>query len=271
MAWDLIDSHLHLQDDTLAAQLDEVLRLAREGGVRFFVSNGAEESDWPLVLAQARAHPEILPCFGLHPWYVSGRSARWLEELERHLDALPSGLGEIGLDRWKEPRDERAQEAVFRAQLDLARRRHLPVMVHCVSAWGWLTEVLRAEAPLPAGLLIHAYGGPKELIRPLADMGAYFSYGGSTLDERKKLRRETLPLIPPDRLLLETDAPDMPPPEPFRRRHLVGPAGRAVNEPANLPLILRGLAALLGESEDQLARRVWENSVRFLEPIRHLS
>lgn len=260
----LVDVHLHLQDDFLAARLEEALGLARSAGVEWFVSNGAEESDWPLVLAQARTQARIVPCFGLHPWYVSQRSPRWLEQLEGHLDALPSAVGEIGLDRWQEPRDEAAQEEVFRAQLAVARRRHLPAMIHCVRAWGWLMDVLRREPPLPAGFLLHAYGGPAELIRPLAEMGAYFSYGGSTLDERKKLRRETLPLIPPDRLLLETDAPDMPPPPAHCLRLLQDAHGRRVNEPANLRPILHGVAALLGMTEAALAQQVWDNARRFL-------
>ncbi|WCJ58002.1 TatD family hydrolase [Fontisphaera persica] len=260
----LVDVHLHLQDDFLAARLEEVVGLARAGGVEWFCSNGAEERDWPVVLAQARAHPEIVPCFGLHPWYVSERSPQWLEQLEWHLEAIPSAVGEIGLDRWKEPRDEAAQEEVFRAQLAVARRRELPVMIHCVRAWGWLMEVLRSEAALPAGFLLHAYGGPVELIQPLAEMGAYFSYGGSTLDERKKLRRETLPQIPRDRLLLETDAPDMPPPPAHCVRALQDAGGRRVNEPANLRPILQGVAALLGMEEEELAEQLWANSRRFL-------
>ncbi|MCX8157991.1 MAG: TatD family hydrolase [Verrucomicrobiae bacterium] len=262
----LVDVHLHLQDDFLSARLDEILHLARTAGVQGFINNGAEESDWPQVLAQSRAHPAIVPCFGLHPWYVGARSPQWLETLEQHLDAVPSAVGEIGLDRWKEPRDEAAQEEVFRAQLAVARRRRLPAMIHCVRAWGWLMDVLRDEPPLPAGFLLHAYGGPAELIQPLAEMGAYFSYGGSTLDERKKLRRETLPLIPPDRLLLETDAPDMPPPPPHCLRPLQDQHGRRVNEPANLRPILRGVAALLGMSEEALAQQLWQNTQRFLGP-----
>jgi TatD DNase family protein len=171
----LLDAHLHLQDEALSAQLAEVLQRADDAGVRYFASNGAEEADWPIVLVQARAHPQIIPCFGVHPWYVSNLSPQWHEKLAGHLDAIPSGIGEIGLDRWKEPRDEKVQEEVFRIQLDLARQRKLPVMIHCVRAWGWLMDVLRSEAPLPAGMLIHAYGGSADLIQPLADMGAYFS------------------------------------------------------------------------------------------------
>jgi TatD DNase family protein len=263
----LVDAHLHLQEDVFAPHMTEVLGRASQAGIRYLVCNGAMESDWPRVLQLAREHPNIVPCFGLHPWYVSQRSDHWVNTLEQFLNAVPSGIGEIGVDRWIEPRDEAAQEKVFRLQLELARQRRLPAMVHCVRAWGWLMDVLRSEPPLPAGLLLHAYGGSADLIKPLADLGAYFSYGGTTLDPRKKVRRETLPLIPRDRLLLETDAPDLPPPEPFWPHKLADADGKPCNEPANLRPIFKGIAALLNEDEEKLAERVWENSLRFFGQI----
>jgi TatD DNase family protein len=247
--------------------LEAVLARARAQGVGRFVCNGSTESDWPEVIELSRRFPDIIPCLGLHPWYVGERSAQWLARLEQHLDACPAAVGEIGLDRWVEPRDEAAQETVFRAQLALARRRQLPVMVHCLRAWGWLMDVLRDEAPLPAGLLLHAYGGPAELVPPLAGLGAYFSFGGNTLDERKLVRREAIRVVPRDRLLLETDAPDILPPPAFRPFATRNAEGRDRNEPANLPAIAQGIADLLGISWAELARLNWENARRFLGKV----
>lgn len=259
----LFDSHVHLQDEPLASELEAVLQQAAAVGARLFVCNGTGEHDWPRVTALAKQHRQIIPCVGLHPWHAARRSPGWFERLEACLDGQPAGIGEIGLDRWIEPRDEPAQEEVFRRQLELARRRRLPVTIHCVRAWGWLLEVLRSEPPLAGGLLFHAFGGSPELVKLLADMGAYFSFAGNTLDERKQVRRETLPLIPPDRLLLETDAPDLSPPELFRPFSMRDARGKSRNHPANLGAILEGIAALLGEDPQDLADRVWENSRRF--------
>lgn len=183
------------------------------------------------------------------------------------LTAGPSGVGEIGLDRWIEPRDESAQESAFRAQLELARRLNRPVMIHCLKAWDWLMRLLREEPPPAAGLLLHAFGGPLECIKPLTDRGAYFSFAGDVLNERKVQKRSALLRIPPERLLLETDAPDMIPPEPFRVSALGGAHRKLLNEPANLAPILRGVAGLLGEAPEALAVRVFENSRRFFQPI----
>lgn len=256
----LIDCHLHLQDPALRAALPRLLAEAADAGIQRFICNGTTEADWPVVIQIAQAYPGVVPCFGLHPWFIAGRSADWLVVLQRLLEAHPAAaVGEIGLDRWIEPRNEPDQEAVFRGQLDLARRLHRPVMIHCLRAWGWLMDVLRSEAPLPAGMLIHAYGGPAELIAPLAKMNAWFSFAGNVFEPRRQKAREALLAVPLDRLLIETDAPDMLPP-PEYRPHPLGPH----NHPANLRAILGGIAALRGLDEAALAEIIWGNAHRLL-------
>lgn len=258
------DAHNHLQEEVLIPHLPGVMARARQAGVRRMICNGTHEGDWERVLELSREYEEIVPCFGLHPWFVQERSARWVERLEEYLDAAPAAVGEIGLDRWVQERDEVAQEEVFRAQLDVARRRGLPVMVHCLRAWGWLLKVLESEGVPEAGMVIHAYGGSAELLPELAAMGAYFSFGGSVLDERRQKAREALKRVVLQRLLVETDAPALPPPEAYREHVVLGDGGEAYNEPANLPAILRGLAEVRGETEEVVRRVCWENGKRLL-------
>jgi TatD DNase family protein len=174
---------------------------------------------------------------------------------------VPSAVGEIGLDRHIEPRDESLQEEAFRAQLSLAAELGRPVTIHCVQAWGWIMEILRTQRPLPEKMLFHSYGGSAEIIRPLAEMGGYFSYAGSLLREQAVNRRKALAATPPERLLFETDSPDIMPPHRF----CVVPAadGRALNEPANLAGIVRGAAALLSTTYDELCRRTLSNARAF--------
>jgi TatD DNase family protein len=263
----LIDCHLHLQDPVLLERLDDVIGRATEAGVARFVCNGSCEADWPEVAALARRDARITPCFGLHPWYAGERSGRWLDELERHLTLTPGGLGEIGLDKRKEGLDEAAQEEVFRLQLDLACRLQRPVMVHCVRAWGWLMDVLGSSPPLPRGMLIHAFGGAVELIRPLADRGAHFSFAGDVLDEAKARKRAAVAEVPLDRLLLETDAPDILLPRQLRRSPLRDEKGKEKSEPSDLREVLRGVARLRRQPEEELAEAVWDNARRFLGDI----
>lgn len=198
--------------------MEAILPAVRREGVARMVVNGACEADWPDVLALAERHPEIIPSFGYHPWYVRECSETWQERLLFFLDQAPAGVGEIGLDRWVKGHDVARQQAVFRWQLRVAAERNRPVSIHCLQAWGDLLEILR-EGPLPScGFLLHSYGGSVEMLKPLADLGAYFSFPGYFAHERKTRQRETFRHVPPDRLLVETDAPDQLPPEDRSKR-----------------------------------------------------
>ncbi|MGD0089310.1 MAG: ATPase, T2SS/T4P/T4SS family [Planctomycetota bacterium] len=122
----LYDAHNHLQDDRLVPCREAVLAAVRRENVVKMVVNGSCEADWPAVLDLARRHPQVIPSFGYHPWYVKERSADWRQVLLRHLDAAPSAVGEVGLDRWVKDYDLEQQQEVFVWQLRLAAERNLP-------------------------------------------------------------------------------------------------------------------------------------------------
>lgn len=265
--WPLVDIHVHLQDPVFEGDLDFIVNQALESGLVGLVVNGSQESDWEQVLNLAEKYPRIVPCLGLHPWYAAGRSQKWLDRLESLLQTCRAGIGEIGLDRWIEPRDEKAQEEVFRLQLTLARRYQRPVMIHCLRAWGWMMDLLRAEEPVRDGLLFHAFGGAVEFIEPLTKLGAYFSFGGNVLEEKRARMRAAFQAVPLDRLLVESDAPDLLPPEPFRPFAFQDSLGKLRNSPANLPAYFPALAELRGEEPIALSRIVWDNSLRFLRGL----
>ena len=96
----LYDAHNHLQDDRLAPYLDAILASLPKNNITRMVVNGSCEGDWPAVLKLAQRDARVLPSFGYHPWYVHERTPDWQCELIRFLDAVPSALGEIGLDKW---------------------------------------------------------------------------------------------------------------------------------------------------------------------------
>src|ERR1044071_7049368 len=107
--------------------------------------------------------------------------------------------------------NEAQQEEVFVFQLGLAAERNVPLSIHCLQAWGPLVEILQ-RTPRPAcGFLLHSYGGSGELIQPLAKLGAYFSCSGYFAHERNAEHRDDSIQGNLDRLLVETDAPDMLP------------------------------------------------------------
>jgi TatD DNase family protein len=253
------DAHNHLQDERFGGRQGELLAASKKAGVARMVVNGACESDWPQVLALARQNKIVLPSFGYHPWYLHARTPDWLPNLKKFLDEVPGAVGEIGLDRWKPDLPYEPQEEVFLAQLGIAAECNLPVSIHCLQAWGRLHELLR-DHPRPArGLVLHSFGGPAEMIPAFAKLGAYFSFPGYFLHERKLRQRETFKQVPRDRLLVETDAPDQLLPEDRNHFPLTGADGKALNHPANLPAVYSGLAEFLGEKVESLAARVEEN------------
>ncbi len=277
----LYDAHNHLPDARLAPHREAILAALPGEGVAGMVVNGSGEADWPEVLALTRRfRPEataagpacgrlrLIPSFGYHPWYVKERSPDWQQALLRHLDAVPSAVGEIGLDRWVKDHDFEQQQQVFVWQLRLAAERNLPVSIHCLQAWGALLDILRKEPGPGCGFLLHSYGGAPELVAPLVELGAYFSLPGYFAHERKTRQREAFRQVPSDRLLIETDAPDqLLPAERIQYPLTDAASGKPINHPANLGAVYRFAAELRREPLESLARTVEENFQRLFGPL----
>lgn len=258
----LFDAHNHLQDHRLDALRPELMRLLPRLGVAEVVVNGSAEDDWEDVASIAREHPWVRPSFGLHPWYVKERSAAWLETLRRCLTEFPrAAVGETGLDRWIENPDIEAQVQCLGVQLALAVELGRPVTIHCLRAWGLLEEQLRA-VPLPEqGFLLHSYGGPVEMIPRFARLGAYFSLSPYFGHERKARQLAAFAEVPLERLLVETDAPDMWPPDELNPNPRQV-EGRPVNHPANLRVSYELLAKVRGMTAEALEAVIAENHRR---------
>ena len=276
------DAHNHLQDERFGGQQDALLSAARAAGVQRWVVNGSCESDWPDVQRLAAAHPGIVPSFGYHPWYLPERTEHWQSTLVHTLDTTTGAvIGEIGVDRWLpalstdqrnhrfpalagyEPATWVEQVEAFTWQWDLAARRHLPATVHCLQAWGPLRELLATAPRLDRGFLLHSYGGPAEMVEEFARLGAYFGFPGYFLLERKDRQREAFRKVPPERLLIETDAPDQRLPDDLNVYPLTDSrTGQPLNHPANLPKIYAELARHLGQPLPALTARVADNFTR---------
>jgi len=254
----LYDAHNHLQAAALAPWLEGILARPPAAGM---VVNGTSERDWPAVAALAAAHAWIRPSYGVHPWEVDTVSPAWREHLTERLD-VGGSVGEIGLDRWKTDRNFDRQTEIFRWQLGEAARRNVPATIHCLRAWGALAEALAATPPPRCGFLIHAYGGPAEMVAGFANRGAYFSFSGSFLSAGRERKLEPFRTMPVERLLVETDAPSMPPPPALDRHPLPEVDGERANHPANVIVAYEGLARLRGMSVEALAAGVAENYAR---------
>lgn len=272
----LFDVHCHLQDSRILNKAADLIRVASERGVKWMAVNGTSEEDWQTVKQMGEDHAFVIPCYGLHPWYVLERSQDWLSTLRSMLENDPtSAMGEVGLCQSKRGKlvPENLQLEVLRQQLHLARELHRPVSVHCVRAFGPLTELLKEMGPFPAGIILHAFMGNPEQVKQLVKYNAYFSFSGFATSLKRQKAQRVWREVPDDRLLLETDCPDALPqlelsslswvpedPDAPCFKDEEGPGKEALNQPANVRALLAHVASLLEVAEVDLAERTFRNS-----------
>jgi TatD DNase family protein len=257
----MFDAHCHLQDERLTPRMNVLLDRAADAGVEAVMCCGSSEQDWPHVADLCPSRPRMLRSFGLHPWHVRHRSPRWKDVLSGLLREQASGVGEIGLDHAIEDRDDADQEAVFVAQLALARELARPVSIHCCRAWNRMIELLRAFGKHEPGVVIHSFSGSSEHVVPLAECGVHFSFCGSITQDDDERAWRALQAVPLDRLLIETDAPDQMPLLPADQTRDIS-EDHSVNEPANLIYVLLKVAELRRMSAMDVAELTWANAQR---------
>lgn len=242
-----MDTHIHLQDFKTKNATD-IVKTAQAAGVGRLVCVSAAEDDWGKAAAFARQYPDIVtPAFGLHPWYARAAGTDWEQRLAGYLEQYPQALvGEAGLDRFRDKEAE-PQNAVFRKQLELAKKYNRPLLIHAVRAQGWLDEYWKL---LPDKFVFHSFNGRRELLDKILKAGGYVSLSPSVL--RNPHKEEIVPLIPLERLLLETDGP------------VQSLSRDSEGTPWELPVLAAEIAALRGEEAEYLAARVYQNSMEFI-------
>ena len=259
----LTDAHCHLQDPRLGPHLDRALEQCRSSGIHRWIINGTRESDWPAVAALSERIEGAEAAFGLHPWWQAERSSNWLSALEARLLQRPAaGIGETGLDRWMPGHDITDQLAVLREHLALSRQLSRPITLHCLKAWPELAGAVRDCPPSERGFLLHSYAGPAEMVPRWVRTGAFFSFSPAFLHPRKAHLRSMFREIPLERILIETDAPDMAPPPEMALLPLAEKAGGPLNHPLNLCLCLGALAADRGLTPEALGEIFEQNAGR---------
>ncbi|MFM2199732.1 MAG: hypothetical protein RLZZ505_3164 [Verrucomicrobiota bacterium] len=222
----------------------------KDAGITGCVVNATQENDWEAVAALAREFPGyVFPAYGIHPWYADTAAEGWEERLRERLLADPfASVGEVGVDGWVDSPGIDLQMPLFVKQAEIAAELGRVMTVHCLKAWEPLFAAMDRAAAWPEKFLMHSFGGTWEVAERLLKSGAWFSFSGYFLHPRKAMVREVFRKIPGDRILLETDAPDMMPPAGF----IAFPLAERANHPANLTAIAEGFAS--GTRRDVLAR-----------------
>jgi len=252
----VIDSHCHLADDVFAADLDEVVRRARDAGLEraLVILAAGDEKE----AAQARRLEEVWPdlrfALGVHPHQAhefADQPTRAADVVRRQFAETPRAraVGEIGLDYHYDfsPRD--VQQEVFRSQVALARELRRPVVIHTREADEDTVAILKSEGRGEVAGVLHCFTGGPSLARAGLDLGFYISLSGIVTFPKSSELRETLRAVPLDRALIETDSPFLAPP-PYRGKR---------NEPAYVARVADTLAALHGISVEDACRLTTAN------------
>ena len=256
----LVDIGANLAHDSFDADRDAVLARALQAGVAAMVVTGSTLDDSEKSIALCRRHPRALRATaGVHPHHATGLAESDSDRLCALLaDPMVVAAGECGLDYFRNFSPPADQRRAFELQLALAERARKPVFLHQRDAHADFLAMLRAHPQAAARAILHCFtGGPAELEDCLA-LGLSVGITGWICDERRgQALRESAARAPPDRLMLETDAPYLLPrtlrPKPAHRR----------NEPAFLPAVLAETARCRNEDPAALAAATTGNACRF--------
>ncbi len=236
----LFDAHAHPQDPRFGdGSLPRLKAIAHEAGICGCCACATNPDDWDATLALPAKFGDgfsVTVALGVHPWWADAAADGWPERLRELLALNPDALvGEVGLDGMRDIPFE-TQCAVLETQLAIAAELGRGVALHGARAWGKLAELLRPFAGRIPFFIAHGFGGSVETMRELIGLGAYISFGGALCNPSATRVHAAFEACPRDRLLIETDAPDMMPKNgaPF---FADGKSGAPLNGPQNLPMI----------------------------------
>lgn len=250
----LIDTHTHLDFPDFDADRAAVLARCRAQGVEKLVVLGVYQANWQRLWDLVQGEDGLYAAFGLHPIYLQEHRPEHLTELRDWLERLAGkpklcALGEFGLDWYVEGLDRERQQALFEAQLALACEFELPALLHVRRAHAATIATLKRYRPRRGGI-VHAFAGSAEEAKEYLRLGFRLGLGGAATWPQANRLRKVVAQLPPDSMVLETDAPDMAP--------SMHPGQR--NSPEYLAEICAALAELRGETTEVLAEASTRNT-----------
>ena len=247
----MLDSHFHLNDDTLYPIRQEVMERAFQCGVNLFLVVGWDVASSEKAVEIAHEFPHTYAAVGIHPENLEGVNEDSLKEIETLAhDPNVIAIGEVGLDyHWfHDPKEHENQKTWFKKQIDLANKLNLPLTIHGRDASEDLLKILSETTP-KFGAVLHCYSGSPEMLERFAQLGLYFGFDGPITYKNAITPKESVIRCPLDRLLTETDSPYLSP-TPYRGK---------TNEPAHIVEIQKQIAFLKGMPEDVVEKQVLNN------------
>jgi TatD DNase family protein len=259
-----IDTHCHLDAPEFADILPVIIREAKEKNVKAILLPAVKAADCNHVKELAHQYSQEIPglvyTLGIHPLYTNQAQEGDITTLEKHIieslsDPRFVGVGEIGLDYFVEDLDPHKQEFFFNAQLDLAQKYQLPVILHVRRSQDAILKALRRRN-ISSGIA-HAFNGSFQQAEQFIELGFKLGFGGAATYERALQIRRLLKDLPLDSIVTETDSPDIPP--AWLREECI-----AFNQPAFVERIAKELASIRGVDDNEFASAVWGNAMQVL-------
>jgi TatD DNase family protein len=252
-----IDTHCHLDAAEFGDMQSDIVRNAQAAGVYRIVVPSVAGNNFETVRSLCKKYPSCFPAYGIHPMYTDTALPNDLDVLREYLTQYqPVAIGEIGLDFFINHYDQACQEHFFVEQLKLAKEFDLPVLLHIRRAQDTILKHLRHFYPRvgpSTGLrtgIAHAFNGSRQQADEFIKLGFKLGFGGAMTYPRATKLRELAATLPLESIVLETDAPDIPP--DFLER------GQP-NKPEYLPRIAQTLAELRGMTLEEIARITTQN------------
>ena len=237
----MIDTHCHLTDPQFHSDLDQVLERARTAGLTKIINAGYDLATSRTAVEQHRIHEWLLPAVGIHPNEAAAETIKDLGPVEEILKSEKvSAVGETGLDYFRDHASKDEQKDLFIQHIRLARKYGLPLLIHTRNSIDDAIQVLKEEKFYRG--VFHCFSGTQDQARQIINLGFYLGFGGVLTFYKQT--REVFRVLPWERLLLETDAPFLPP---------QGHRGQR-NEPAFIAETLRAAGQLLNQPVEALEK-----------------
>lgn len=259
MTFRFIDTHCHFDFPPFTGDEVASIERAAQAGVEKILVVATEAARFDQVLALAADYDALYAALGMHPMFIEQHTDAGLEQLERSLISRPKKLvaiGEIGLDLYREDPQFERQQALLDAQLVLAKRYDLPVILHSRRTHDKLAMHLKRHK-LPRTGVVHGFAGSLQQAQRFIDLGYKIGVGGTITYPRASKTRDVMAQLPLSSLLLETDAPDMP---------LNGFQGQP-NRPERAANVFAALCELRAEPPEEIAEALWNNTKILFQKI----
>ncbi len=249
------DTHVHLHFPDYEEDREEVIRRSREAGVEGFINVGTDVPSSNASLALAEKYDFIWATAGVHPHDVKDASPEVLADIEKILEnPKVVAIGEVGLDFFRDHSPHEKQKEILRKFMAMYRKTGKPLVLHCRDAYEDLIALLKEEAKPPFRGIIHCFSADKPVMTRLLDLGFHISFAGPLTYKKNDALREACQACPKDRLLLETDAPFLPPQSVRGKRN----ESSFMIETAKVAAEMQGMALPeLGEQTSRNARQAF--------------